>query len=343
MKKIYNGILAIMRIFIISVCIGLSSIYANPTLAQPKIDIDVEDVTLEDFFKEIQNSSEYVFFYKDNVLETNKMISINMENSELSNILDKAFLNTSLTYIINGKQAIVRKIPKQSVKSNLEKNEVVIQQITVTGNVVDDTGQPLIGVNILIQGTLSGAQTDFDGNYTINIDEGAILEFSYISMLTQTIAVENKTVINIIMQQDSSSLDEVLVTGYGIQTKESLTGSVGLVTSKTLEQAPTSTFEQSLRGSMAGLQATAIDGGPGANTQIRIRGIGSITASSEPLYVIDGIPVQSGSIATNDNDGRSTNVMSAINPNDIESITVLKDAGSKKKRIGFIKNLYILY
>lgn len=328
MKKIYKGILAIMKIFIISICINLSSIYANPTLAEPKIDIDVENVTLEDFFKEIQNSGEYVFFYKDDVLETNKTISINMENSELSNILDKAFLNTSLTYIINGKQVIVRKIPKRSVKSNLEKSEVVIQQITVTGNVVDDTDQPLIGVNILIQGTLSGAQTDFDGNYTINIDEGAILEFSYISMLTQTIAVKNKTIINVIMQQDASSLDEVLVTGYGIQTKESLTGSVGLVTSKTLEQAPTSTFEQSLRGSMAGLQATAIDGGPGANTQIRIRGIGSITASSEPLYVVDGIPVQSGSIATNDNNGRSTNVMSAINPNDIESITVLKDAAS---------------
>src|SRR5690606_724954 len=105
-------------------------------------------------------------------------------------------------------------------------------------------------------------------------------------------------------------------------------GSVGTVKSTQLEQVPVSTFEQSLRGSIAGLQATAVDGAPGGNTQVRIRGIGSITASSEPLYVIDGTPIQNGSVGTIDNDGTSTNVMATINPNDIESISVLKDAAS---------------
>src|SRR5690606_26252595 len=120
----------------------------------------------------------------------------------------------------------------------------------------------------------------------------------------------------------------VVVVGYGTQTKESVTGSVGTVKSSQLEQVPVSTFEQALRGNVAGLQATAVDGAPGGNTQVRIRGIGSITASSEPLYVIDGIPVQNGSIGTIDNDGTSTNVMATINPNDIASISVLKDAAS---------------
>ncbi|HAI41478.1 MAG TPA: SusC/RagA family TonB-linked outer membrane protein, partial [Maribacter sp.] len=134
--------------------------------------------------------------------------------------------------------------------------------------------------------------------------------------------------VNVILQEDVASLDEVVVVAYGTSTKESITGSVGVVRSEELEQVPVSTFEQTLRGSTAGLQASAVDGAPGGNTQVRIRGIGSISASSEPLYVIDGIPVQNGSIGTIDNGGSSTNVMASINPNDIASISVLKDAAS---------------
>ena len=198
----------------------------------------------------------------------------------------------------------------------------------ITGIVADNAGVPLPGVNITIEGTNKGTQTDIDGSFSIDANEGDVLVFSFIGMQTQSVEVGAQTEINMTLSEDVSLLDEVVVVGYSTQTKESLTGSVGVVDGKKLEQVPVSSFEQSLRGGLAGLQATAIDGGPGANTQIRIRGIGSITASSEPLYVIDGIPVQAGSIATNDNDGRSTNVMSAINPNDIESITVLKDAAS---------------
>ena len=319
--------LAVMRIFLLVVGIGLTSAYANSALAQAKMQIDVKDISLEEFFEKIQNNTEYVFFYKDNVLRTDKKISLKFKNATVSTILDRAFVNTDLTYKIIGKQVIV-KYGRASSLGAVNDKKIKAQDRTISGTVTDDGGLPLPGVNVLEQGTTNGTQTDFDGNYTITVGQDGVLVFSFIGMLSQNITLDNQTTVNVTLKEDVASLDEVVVVAYGTQTKESLTGSVGVVKSETFEQAPVSTFEQALRGSTAGLQASAVDGAPGGNTQVRIRGIGSISASSEPLYVIDGIPVQNGSIGTNDNDGTSTNVMSSINPNDIESISVLKDAAS---------------
>ncbi len=321
------GILTIMRIFLLFIGVGLSSVYANSVLAQNKIQIDVKDISVQEFFEEIQSKSDFVFFYKDDVLNTNKKISLKLKNAKMATVLNRAFLNTDLSYKIIGKQVVVKKTPDESSIDSLEENEMVLQQ-TVSGKISDSNGEPLPGVNVLVKGTTTGTQADFDGNYSINASDGAVLVFSYLGMLSQEIAVGNQTTINVILKEDVASLEEVVVVAYGTTTKESITGSVGVVKSETFEQAPVSTFEQALRGSTAGLQATAVDGAPGGNTQVRIRGIGSINASSEPLYVIDGIPIQAGSIGTIDNDGNSTNVMAAINPNDIESISVLKDAAS---------------
>ncbi len=323
-----SGLLIIMRTFLLLIGIGLSSAYGNPISAQKKIQIDVRDLSVEQFFQVIQDKSEFIFFYKDDVVETQKRISLTFKDAKVSTVLDKAFSGTNLIYRIIGKQIIVKTVLEQSFLDLNDGFNFELLQESVTGTVTDSSGQPLPGVNVLVDGTTQGTQSDFDGNYTIQVPEGATLIFSYIGMLTQRIDVNGRTTINITLREDVASLDEVVVVGYGTQTKESVTGSVGTVKSSQLEQVPVSTFEQTLRGNVAGLQATAVDGAPGGNTQVRIRGIGSITASSEPLYVIDGIPVQNGSIGTIDNDGTSTNVMATINPNDIASISVLKDAAS---------------
>tara|TARA_R110002073_G_scaffold40547_5_gene114964 strand:- start:68281 stop:71622 length:3342 start_codon:yes stop_codon:yes gene_type:complete len=329
MKNFLSSVtLTIMRIFLLFITIGLSSVYANTIDGQTKMDIDVKNVTIKELFKEIQNTGDYVFFYKDNVLKTTKKISLKLKNAEVTTILDKAFRNTDLSYKIIGKQVVIKLAAKKTAQSTAALNELFAQDREVKGSIKDIAGMPLLGVNIIVEGTSTGTQSDFDGNYTINVSEGAVLLFSYIGMQTQRVVVGDRSEINVVMKEDAASLDEVLIVGYGTQTKESLTGSVGLVKSETFEQAPVSTFEQALRGSTPGLQATAVDGAPGGNTQVRIRGIGSITASSEPLYVIDGIPIQAGSIGSIDNGGNSTNVMAGINPNDIESISVLKDAAS---------------
>ncbi|WP_305981667.1 SusC/RagA family TonB-linked outer membrane protein [Roseivirga thermotolerans] len=203
------------------------------------------------------------------------------------------------------------------------------QTRTITGRVLDDTGQPLPQATVLIKGTLNGTSTDLDGRYTIDAANNDVIIFRFVGFVTKEERVGNRTVINVQMELAESDAGEVIIVGYGTQKMEAIAGSVGTLDSKKLEQIPMTSFEQSLQGNVAGLQATGIDGSPGANQQIRIRGIGSISASSEPLYVVDGIPVQSGDITQlNSNGGRSGNVMASFNPNDIESVTVLKDSAS---------------
>lgn len=204
------------------------------------------------------------------------------------------------------------------------------QNRTVTGRVVDETGQPLPQASVFVKGTANGTTTDLDGNYSITVSgEGKTLVIRFLGYVTLEEEIGNRTVINVSMRPDVQSAGEVVVVGYGTQKAEAVTGSVGVLDASKIEQVPMTSFEQTLQGNIAGLQSTGIDGSPGARSQIRIRGIGSITASSEPLYVVDGIPVQSGDITQlNSNGGRSGNVMASLNPNDIESVTVLKDAAS---------------
>ena len=324
MKNTVRGsVLTVMRILLISIITGLTTVYARESAGQTNMDVSVNQVTIEEFLKEIQNKSEYVFFYNDEVLKTQKKISVKLKDAALTAILDEAFRDMALDYVINGNQVII-KVGEQQPKTPSSESKLP----PIGGKVVNKNGDPLPGVNITLEGTSTGTVTDIGGNYSIDVSEGDVLVFSYIGMKTQVIDVGDQTVINVTLLDDVSQMAELIVVGYSTRSKESLTGSVGVVDGKGLEQVPVSTFEQALKGAVPGLQATAIDGAPGANTQIRIRGIGSITASSEPLYVVDGIPIQAGSIASFDNDGRSTNVMASINPNDIESISVLKDAAS---------------
>ncbi|NOY36590.1 MAG: TonB-dependent receptor [Chlorobi bacterium] len=206
------------------------------------------------------------------------------------------------------------------------------QERTVTGTVTAaDDGSPLPGVTVLLKGTTTGTITGNDGTYSLSVpSSGATLVFSFVGYVTQEIAVGNQATINVTLQQEVKRLSEVVVIGYGTTSREAITGSVSEIESAKFQQIPAATFQQALQGNVAGMQVNSLDGQPGSNQQIRIRGIGSITASSTPLYVVDGIPVTSGTIAQTDfgNGGRSSNVMTALNPNDIESVTVLKDASA---------------
>ncbi len=206
----------------------------------------------------------------------------------------------------------------------------------ITGTVTSvEDGSTLPGVTVLVKGTSSGVTTDIDGNYTITVANDAVLEFSFIGFKKQSIAVGQSSILNVALEIDLVGLEEVVVIGYGTSTKEALTGAVEVVGSEKMEMLPVATLENALQGGVSGLQMSNGDGQPGSASQVRIRGLGSINASSEPLYVIDGIPVQSGSISPSDfgnsgydGVGQSSNIMSTINPNDISSISVLKDASA---------------
>ncbi|MEM8524449.1 MAG: TonB-dependent receptor [Bacteroidota bacterium] len=198
-------------------------------------------------------------------------------------------------------------------------------QITVTGTVSDEDGNPLIGVNILEAKTANGTTTDLDGGYSLEVgNEEASLLFSYTGYETLEVPLSGRTSLDITLRS-GVELSEIVVTGYGTARKEALTGSVTTLGSEQIENVPLASVEQSLQGNVAGLQSVMGNGQPGANVEIRIRGQGSISASSEPLFVIDGIPVVSGDLTES---LETSNPLATINPNDIESVTVLKDASS---------------
>ncbi|MGB7841496.1 MAG: SusC/RagA family TonB-linked outer membrane protein [Salinimicrobium sp.] len=188
------------------------------------------------------------------------------------------------------------------------------QQKLITGTVVDGGGLPLPGVNVLVKNTSRGTQTDFDGNYSINADIGQVLVFSYVGFETVEYPVDNISRINVTMTENAAELEEVVVVGYGTATKRSFTGTASVVSGESLERKSVSDVSQALAGEAAGVRVINSSGQPGEEGTIRIRGIGSVNGNRDPLYVVDGVPY-SGNI-------------SAINPADIESTTILKDAAA---------------
>ncbi len=190
-------------------------------------------------------------------------------------------------------------------------------QQTVKGVVTDaSSGEPLPGVDVIVKGTMKGASTDFDGNYEIkNVNKGEVLTFSYMGFETVKITVGNKTTINVALKESAEALEEVVVVGYGTATKKDVTGSVNLVNEKDFNKAPTSDPSGLIQGKIAGVEVTSNGGAPGETQAIRIRGNGSLSLANEPLLVVDGVPSDMG-------------LLNTINPNDVASMTVLKDASS---------------
>lgn len=290
------------------------------------ITIDVTNTPVEKVFREIERQTGIGFLYNNRLLRDVGVVSIKVKNAKVDEVVKQCLDGKPVDFRIE-KNVII--LTKRSPAKSIEPESVSIEAAAVTGTVTGTDNRPIQGASVNVKGTTRGDVTDGNGKFSISgVNPDDILVFTYVGYKTREVKVGSRTVINVQLEVDIAELGRIVIVGYGAQSKESLTGSVGVVKGKNLEQVPVSTFEQALRGSVAGLQATATDGAPGANTEIRIRGIGSITASSEPLYVIDGIPIQSGSIASQDNAGVSSNVISALNPNDIESISVLKDAAS---------------
>lgn len=189
------------------------------------------------------------------------------------------------------------------------------QTRTITGNIVDNSGIPIIGATILVAGTTNGTTTDLDGDFTLgNVSSNDVLQISYIGYVTQTITLGNQTNMQIILSEDTQALDELIVIGYGVQRKSDLTGALSRVTEEQIKERPVQNALQALQGKVTGVDISS-NNRPGELASIRIRGNRSINASNEPLYVVDGIPLASGS-------------MTDINPNDISSIEVLKDASA---------------
>ncbi len=202
-------------------------------------------------------------------------------------------------------------------------------QKNVTGKVLDEQGEPLIGVNVMVKGTSVGTATDINGSYKLAAPANATtLIFSFISYKTKEIEIGSQTTINVSMELDMKTLDEVVVVGYGTQVKEEITGSVVSVSGADISSLPTQSFESALQGQAAGVQVITGSGVAGSGSVIRIRGIASVSAGSDPLYVIDGIPITNDPFLQGNGGAMNSNPLANINPNDIQSVEILKDASA---------------
>ena len=286
---------------------------ANDAYSQKtKITVDLELVTVEELIDVIEEKTAYRFLYMIDDIDLQRLVSIKAKKEKVTYILNHIFKDTNISYDIDDKQISLVKILKNTDKE-LANN---IIQNTISGTVIDENDQPLPGANVVEKGTTNGTQTDFDGNFSLTLtSDNPILVFSYIGYQKQEKAVENSTVVDLQMQPSSEGLDEVVVVGYGTQVKENVTGAVASLSEERLESLPNNNVLQALQGSVAGLSVTQSSAGAeGSDFNVLIRGTNSILANNQPLIVLDGVPY-SGSF-------------SDVNPTDIASVEVLKDASS---------------
>ncbi|MDD4108856.1 MAG: SusC/RagA family TonB-linked outer membrane protein, partial [Prolixibacteraceae bacterium] len=305
-------ILMIMKLTVCMFLISSQSAMANLSYAEmTKLTLDFKDTPLSEVLAEIEDQSEFFFLYSKKVVNVDRKVDITVSEETVSKILDQLLEKGKETYSIIGRQ-IVLSVKNEPTASSAAENE--IQQRTVNGTVTDEGGQPLPGVSVIVKGTTQGTVTNTDGNFTITgVPEGATLVFSFVGMRLQEMIVGNQTSINVTMQEESIGIDEVVAIGYGTASKATITGSVGKVEGDKLEIAQTANLSNTLVGRLPGLVTVTSRGVPGSDDPtIRIRGNNTLNNNS-PLIVVDGVP------------GRG---MSRLSAQDIESITVLKDASA---------------
>ena len=300
--------------------IGAIFMLPRPLSAQ-EISINVENQKLSSVLELIQEQVPYKFAYNNSIIDVNRLITLDIKGQSLEQTLKTIFENTDVTFQISANQIIL------SSKTFAQNKP---QEIQVRGIITDDsTGEPVPFASIQIKGTSIGTTSDELGNYSIMVPSHGLLIFSSIGYESMEIAVNNRAIINQNLSPDVVSLENVLVVAYGTAKKESYSGSATLLKSDAILENPTASFEQALQGKVSGMQVVTASGQPGASTSFRIRGSGSLNASNEPLYVIDGVATTSTAYSMIAEDASSTSsILSSINPQDIESITVLKDAAA---------------
>ena len=248
-------IFTIMRTFLLFIAIGITTLQANDSYAQTRLDIDVEKVTLKTLLNEIQGKSEYIFFYKDGVLPESEIVTVRKENATLMNILDPVLPRWNLGYKISDRQVTIFALPLAKAPGIEEAN--VPQGFEISGTILDQEGIPLPGANIVEKGTTTGTQSDFDGNYSLVVSgQNATVVVSYIGFSTKEVAVNGQATLNVTLEESAAALDEIVVVGYGTQRKSDLTGSVTSLSQDDLNPGANASVDQLMLGRAAGVQIT---------------------------------------------------------------------------------------
>ncbi|GLU53377.1 SusC/RagA family TonB-linked outer membrane protein [Dyadobacter frigoris] len=314
----------ITAIFILMICLRVSAGTYGQTVSYAG-----NNITLQTFFTTIKKQTGYTVFCNSSILKRAERVSVNAENASLEEVLAKVLHKQGLVFTIEEKMIVVS---RGSAPDHEDK--VIPPPVNIRGKVTDENGYGLPGVSILVKGTQRGTTSNADGTFKLDVEsENTRLIFSFVGYQSQEVLIGRKTDLSISMKTDDKSFDEVVVVGYGTTRKKDLTGSVISIKSDELVKSNPVTLEQGIQGKAAGVFVTQTDGAPGAGMSIQIRGASSFMGGTEPLYVVDGVPLVDDNASATPKSGSSfdqqkTNMLSFLNTSDIESIEILKDASS---------------
>ena len=301
-----------MKLFTLFFACSLGLAHASESYAQTAIvNVEVQNKTVGEILKKIEKQSDFDFFFDNTLIDLNRRVSVTSRNSDIFKVLEKVFKGTNVKYSVLDKK-IVLTINADNVQT--------AQQTTfkVTGKVVDENREEIIGASVLEKGTINGTVTDMDGNFELKVSgKEVILEVSYIGYSKAIVKTKAGTITKVVLKEDTEVLDEVVVVAYGTQKKSNLTGSVDVVSSKEMENRPVTSASSMLQGKASSITFSTPAGGnaPGSAPTLQIRGQAALSETTPPLVVIDGIPSDMGAF-------------NALNPNEIESISILKDAAA---------------
>lgn len=277
-----------------------------------QITLRVKKAAIENVFEQIFEQTGYQFVATKDMLKDAHRVSMSVENASLKEVLNICFKDQPLTYVLKNKAIIVK---RKILSDDLQTEIYLPPPVHVTGMVTDSAGgNPLTGVSIKVRGTNTGTVTDAEGKFSLDVEDDAVLVISYLGYISKEIAIEGRTNIHISLAATTTGLNQLVVVGYGTQKKRDLTGSVAQVSNKDLESVPVYNIGEALKGRASGVRVTHNSGQPGSRIQIRIRGGNSMIGSNDPLYVVNGFPLTGG--------------INFLNPADIESIDILKDASA---------------
>ncbi|AWO00565.1 SusC/RagA family TonB-linked outer membrane protein [Chitinophaga alhagiae] len=298
------------------------AMHASGRALSQKITINVKDVPLEKVFLSIEQQSGYLFWYDEKLLKPARKVSLSVKDASLDQTLQLCLKNQDISYkIIRNTIVLSRNVQETNPAGNTPAADSLIRgtvKVRVKGML-----QPAPGVSVSEEGASGGTLTDEQGNFAIRIKNGATLQFSMIGFKPRKV-MPGQGPLQVVLEEDVSELDAVVVTGYQVQAKRAVTGSIAKVKGEDIENIPLQSFDKAIQGKAAGVLVQTATGVPGGAVKISIRGEGSITAGTEPLYIVDGVQFNSSSLTSR----TSNNPLAYINPNDIESIEILKDAAA---------------
>lgn len=283
---------------------------AHTAIQAQGVTLDFSRENLRTVLESITEQTKHTLAFSKEVVDLNENVTIHVTNAELPRVLDQLLTPRGIGYEVRDNKIYIFDLPVRAIAETPRGEQ---QNLSLVGTVTDENGEPIIGANIVVPGTTIGTVTDIDGKYSMILPVGSVLRFSYIGYSEQEFTITDQTVLNVRLQEDSGLLDELVVVGYGVQRKSVVTAAISRVTAEELNVTRPSRVEDALKGKVSGVQITQSSGQPGSDSKVRIRGIGTVN-NSDPLYIVDGMEVGGG--------------INYLNPVDIESVEILKDAAS---------------